>query len=222
MDFNRTVGKSKIPDKRLRQLIDHFNHYGRRNDNFEFPDLLGAAYEYLIKEFADLDRELIVLNRARVRKRLLTTRPTLASNASPTSDGGILLGELRRKRRHMPIRRLVARIGPLLQKIKPCFMMSPLSVAQYLGPGSARFDTLIFDEAGKPQLGLRADQFYSFIFAQLIQDYTSGAQYKLCIRPGCGKYFYYGSGTGKRNTSSYCTDTCQKSHYYQTYKGQRK
>jgi hypothetical protein len=82
--------------------------------------------------------------------------------------------------------------------------------------------TLIFDEAGKPQLGLRADQFYSFIFAQLIQDYTSGAQYKLCIRPGCGKYFYYGTGTRKRNTSSYCTDTCQKGHYYQMHKGQRK
>jgi len=53
IDFNRTVGKSKIPDKRLRQLIDHFNKYRLRNDDFEFPDLLGAAYEYLIGEFAD-------------------------------------------------------------------------------------------------------------------------------------------------------------------------
>jgi type I restriction enzyme M protein len=53
IDFNRTVGKSKIPDKRLRQLIDHFNRYRLRNEDFEFPDLLGAAYEYLIGEFAD-------------------------------------------------------------------------------------------------------------------------------------------------------------------------
>jgi len=53
IDFNRTVGKSKIPDKRLRALIDHFNRYRLRNDDFEFPDLLGAAYEYLIGEFAD-------------------------------------------------------------------------------------------------------------------------------------------------------------------------
>lgn len=53
IDFNRTVGKSKIPDKRLRQLIDHFNRYRLRNDDFEFPDLLGAAYEYLVGEFAD-------------------------------------------------------------------------------------------------------------------------------------------------------------------------
>jgi len=53
IDFNRTVGKSKIPDKRLRQLIDHFNKVRLRNEDFEFPDLLGAAYEYLIGQFAD-------------------------------------------------------------------------------------------------------------------------------------------------------------------------
>jgi type I restriction enzyme M protein len=53
IDFNRTVGKTKIPDKRLRALIDHFNKYRLRNEDFEFPDLLGAAYEYLIGEFAD-------------------------------------------------------------------------------------------------------------------------------------------------------------------------
>jgi type I restriction enzyme M protein len=53
IDFNRTVGKTRIPDRKLRQLIDHFNKYRLRNEDFEFPDLLGAAYEYLIGEFAD-------------------------------------------------------------------------------------------------------------------------------------------------------------------------
>ncbi|MGI5185463.1 N-6 DNA methylase [Dactylosporangium sp. CA-152071] len=53
IDFNRTVGQSTIPDKKLRDLITHFNRYELRNEDFEFPDLLGAAYEYLIGEFAD-------------------------------------------------------------------------------------------------------------------------------------------------------------------------
>jgi type I restriction enzyme M protein len=53
IDFNRKVGKTKIPDQKLRDLINHFNTYRLRNDDFEFPDLLGAAYEYLIAEFAD-------------------------------------------------------------------------------------------------------------------------------------------------------------------------
>jgi type I restriction enzyme M protein len=53
IDFNRKVGKTRIPDQKLRDLINHFNKYRLRNDDFEFPDLLGAAYEFLIGEFAD-------------------------------------------------------------------------------------------------------------------------------------------------------------------------
>jgi type I restriction enzyme M protein len=53
IDFNRKVGQSRIPDQRLRDLIDHFSRYRLRNQDFEFPDLLGAAYEYLIGDFAD-------------------------------------------------------------------------------------------------------------------------------------------------------------------------
>ena len=53
IDFSKKVGQSKIPDIKLRQLISHFSAYRLRNEDFEFPDLLGAAYEYLIGEFAD-------------------------------------------------------------------------------------------------------------------------------------------------------------------------
>jgi type I restriction enzyme M protein len=53
IDFTRKVGQSKIPDIKLRQLITHFGKYRLRNEDFEFPDLLGAAYEFLIGEFAD-------------------------------------------------------------------------------------------------------------------------------------------------------------------------
>ena len=55
IDFNAVKGKTKIPDQKWKDLLDHFNqpHFILINDNFEFPDLLGAAYEYLIKYFAD-------------------------------------------------------------------------------------------------------------------------------------------------------------------------
>ena len=53
IDFTRKVGQSKIKDIKLRELITHFGKYRLRNEDFEFPDLLGAAYEYLIGEFAD-------------------------------------------------------------------------------------------------------------------------------------------------------------------------
>ena len=53
IDFLRKAGKTKMPDKKLRDLINHFNKYRLRNADFEFPDLIGAAYEYLIGQFAD-------------------------------------------------------------------------------------------------------------------------------------------------------------------------
>lgn len=53
IDFNRKVGQSSMSDKKLRELIMHFNKESLRQDRFEFPDLLGAAYEYLIRDFAD-------------------------------------------------------------------------------------------------------------------------------------------------------------------------
>jgi len=56
INFNKVIGTDRIvPDTKLRDLIDHFNQpqFVLVNDNFEFPDLLGAAYEFLIKYFAD-------------------------------------------------------------------------------------------------------------------------------------------------------------------------
>jgi type I restriction enzyme M protein len=53
IDFTRQVGQTKLSDRKLQQLIGHFDRYRLRNEDFEFPDLLGAAYEYLIGEFAD-------------------------------------------------------------------------------------------------------------------------------------------------------------------------
>lgn len=53
IDFNRKIGQSSMSDKKLRELIVHFNKVPLRKSEFEFPDLLGAAYEYLIRDFAD-------------------------------------------------------------------------------------------------------------------------------------------------------------------------
>lgn len=50
VDYN---AKDRLPDNKLRMLLSHFSKYRLRNQDFEKPDLLGAAYEYLIKQFAD-------------------------------------------------------------------------------------------------------------------------------------------------------------------------
>ena len=53
IDFNAVKGKTRLKDQQLVDLIHHFNKYRLTNDDFEFPDLLGVAYEYLLKQFAD-------------------------------------------------------------------------------------------------------------------------------------------------------------------------
>lgn len=55
INFNRSIGKNnkQISDEDLRELIREFNKKSLTDDNLEFPDLMGAAYEYLIKYFAD-------------------------------------------------------------------------------------------------------------------------------------------------------------------------
>lgn len=53
IDFCQKVGKSPLPDVKLRKLISHFNKYRLRNEDFEHEDLLGSAYEFIIKMFAD-------------------------------------------------------------------------------------------------------------------------------------------------------------------------
>lgn len=53
IDFNAVKGKTRLKDQQLIDLIHHFNKYRLTNEDFEFPDLLGAAYEYLLKQFAD-------------------------------------------------------------------------------------------------------------------------------------------------------------------------
>ena len=60
INFNRIGGgggtgaaAAKLADKRLSALISHFGSLRLRGEDFEFPDVIGAAYEYLLKDFAD-------------------------------------------------------------------------------------------------------------------------------------------------------------------------
>lgn len=56
VDFNSEKGKNgeRIKDTDWKSIIDKLTNFGSLSgENFEFPDLLGAAYEYLIKYFAD-------------------------------------------------------------------------------------------------------------------------------------------------------------------------
>ena len=54
----------------------------------------------------------------------------------------------------------------------------------------------------------------SGIYLQFFEDLETGAGLRLCKRPGCGRWFKYGPGTGKRNTAQHCSRRCEKAHSY--------
>jgi very-short-patch-repair endonuclease len=105
----------------------------------------------LVAKFADLDRLAIRTAADRVRATLLgkTDRPRVRDGAPEGSELGILLREVNKKRRHLPLRHLFAKVPTLLPRIKPCLMMSPLAVSTYLDNPELSFDLVIFDEASQ-------------------------------------------------------------------------
>ncbi len=102
-----------------------------------------ANHERILAQFRALDRDLGDLAGRMAQLELRRRVP-----AGPKIELDFLRRELNKKIRHPPIRRLFEKIPSLRQRLKPCMLMSPLSVAQYLTP-DACFDIVIFDEASQ-------------------------------------------------------------------------
>ena len=112
------------------------------------PDIVafdGQTHSRQVDEFKRLDLRRINFAQVEVA--------TVHHQGLPPRQGigaiGTLRTEIAKQRKLWPIRRLVKRAGPAIQAIKPVFMMSPLSVAQFLEPGAITFDMLVIDEASQ-------------------------------------------------------------------------
>lgn len=116
------------------------------------PDVMNFRrknQEHLISEFSVLDREQLDIAKARIKKKLIENLPSLSRFTNGADEISILKRELSKQRKIMPIRKLFAQIPNLLLTLKPCLMMSPLSVSIFLESESYEFDLVIFDEASQ-------------------------------------------------------------------------
>ncbi len=105
-------------------------------------------YEKTIAQFADFDIQRIELARAEIAGYHWSN--ISQKRGGDFADGvSLLRHEMQKKRRHLPLRELIQRAGSAIQAVKPVFMMSPISVAQYLEPGAVDFDLLLIDEASQ-------------------------------------------------------------------------
>jgi hypothetical protein len=107
------------------------------------------THEQRIAEFKELDQRVLLENRAALVSQL---RDRVQHQLQQSDVAGCLphlRREIARQRRHAPLRRTMKEAGGAIRVIKPCFMMSPLTVAQLLDASSPSFDLVIFDEASQ-------------------------------------------------------------------------
>lgn len=104
-------------------------------------------------EFQTLDQAFVQSSRARVRAACLAAHPS-RSGESTRGQLGLLRRELNKRKRQLSVRQLIAQAPTVLGALKPCFMMSPLAVSQFLARTAAieaavPFDCVVFDEASQ-------------------------------------------------------------------------
>ena len=117
----------------------------------QFPAILNfrrQVHESMIHEFSKLDTDQFTIAKKMIKCKLLNRLPQMDYSIQG-SEISILNRELAKQRRIKPIRKLFREIPTLLLTLKPCFMMSPLSVSLFLEAESYKFDTVIFDEASQ-------------------------------------------------------------------------
>ncbi|HEY8325932.1 MAG TPA: DUF4011 domain-containing protein, partial [Ktedonobacterales bacterium] len=120
----------------------------------------GETQDRLIERFRDLDIAHMSLAQQRLVMLLRQRRfeaQKLASDAALSDDPAViafgktysLLVREAQKKRSPAIRQIVHRVGPALIQLKPCWMMSPLTVSQFVESAEPLFDLVIFDEASQ-------------------------------------------------------------------------
>ncbi len=112
-----------------------------------FLSLARVPHDETVRRFKEKDKLHFEINKAKIKATLSAQRPSLDMIAQGSSIA-ILLREGEKKRKQKGIRLLLSEIGDLAQTLKPCFLMSPLSVSTYLS-SDMQFDVVIFDEASQ-------------------------------------------------------------------------
>jgi superfamily I DNA and/or RNA helicase len=110
-----------------------------------------AQREDLIRKFTLLDNSIRELAAVQIQRKATDPAQRLRSAQSNLagSEVGILRRELQKRKKIKPLRKLFAEMPHALQALKPCMLMSPISVSTYLKPGSVTFDLVVFDEASQ-------------------------------------------------------------------------
>ncbi len=143
-------------EKPLEQISPRFHNALLRNliDNCiekesSLAQFRGQLFEEVIQQFRSLCKHHEELTRAAIVNSLAAQLPDAQARSSQHSELGIVLRAIKSRGRGLSIRQLFDQIPDLLPRLKPCMLMSPLSVAQFIALGEQAYDLIIFDEASQ-------------------------------------------------------------------------
>lgn len=125
-----------------KQLIFHIVESSNVLSNF-----MRSTQDFAVNKFREKDKLSFEISKAKIISKLSSNLPSVTSISG--SEVGILVREANKKRKQKPVRVLFKEIFPLIQRLKPCLLMSPLSVCSYLDYDTCKFDVVIFDEASQ-------------------------------------------------------------------------
>ncbi|MEB3299005.1 MAG: DUF3320 domain-containing protein, partial [Candidatus Sericytochromatia bacterium] len=109
----------------------------------------GTLHEQDIGTFQTLDRQTLVENRARIVAAHRLRLQEALRDPSLQGELQVLRREINRLRAHRPLRETMRKAGRAIRTIKPCLLMSPMTVAQFLPADLEPFDLVVFDEASQ-------------------------------------------------------------------------
>lgn len=138
-----------------------FYAYKKLSENKDLEGFASESHDSLRDKFKVIDKKLLSLNREflayKISKNPIPIGVTKGA-ARERTERGLIEHEISKSRKHIPIRELMKRAGRAVRSLKPCVMMSPLSVAQYLDTSLDPFDLVVMDEASqiKPEDALGA------------------------------------------------------------------
>lgn len=98
----------------------------------------------LVETFAALDQQLVESAHSRINRAYNDRCRGIGQSVGVQ----VITREAEKKSRHLPIRTLLERAEDTIQAVKPCMMMSPLTVSHYV-PSDMVFDVVVFDEASQ-------------------------------------------------------------------------
>lgn len=146
----------QVPFSDYVPLYHYLVHHALSHEVLRQNKVLGSftriTHENIRASFKEIDLELQKLN-ARRLARDISRRPIPEGSSGKSvkdfTNLHLIRREITKQKAHIPIRQIVNRAYDALVAMKPCFMMGPLSVAQYIPPHHEKFDILIMDEASQ-------------------------------------------------------------------------